>query len=194
MITTIIILFLLQFLTLATLVILYLRLQKNERLYEEQSELVEQFELSMQVYLDEIKKENEQLLERLTERSSKEMAERVTSESQRVQTPPIEEEFVATPPTYASHLQARLIQEQRKKLVAIEGPEESARVVKPQPNRAEQQERLDQPVQTQAERIEEESYEAQVKRLYDEGESIEALAKRFNCGTTEIELLLKFHR
>lgn len=194
MITTIIILFLLQFLTLATLVILYLRLQKNERLYEEQSELVEQFELSMQVYLDEIKKENEQLLERLTERSSKEMAERVTSESQRVQTPPIEEEFVATPPTYASHLQARLIQEQRKKLVAIENPEESARVVKPQLNRAEQQERLDQPVQTQAERIEEESYEAQVKRLYDEGESIEALAKRFNCGTTEIELLLKFHR
>ncbi len=194
MITTIIILFLLQFLTLATLVILYLRLQKNERLYEEQSELVEQFELSMQVYLDEIKKENEQLLERLTERSSKEMAERVTSESQRVQTPPIEEEFVATPPTYASHLQARLIQEQRKKLVAIENPEESARVVKPQLNRAEQQERLDQSMQTQAERIEEESYEAQVKRLYDEGESIEALAKRFNCGTTEIELLLKFHR
>lgn len=194
MITTIIILFLLQFLTLATLVILYLRLQKNERLYEEQSELVEQFELSMQVYLDEIKKENEQLLERLTERSSKEMAERITSESQRVQTPPIEEEFVATPPTYASHLQARLIQEQRKKLVAIENPEESARVVKPQPNRAEQQERLDQSMQTQAERIEEESYEAQVKRLYDEGESIEALAKRFNCGTTEIELLLKFHR
>ena len=194
MITTIIILFLLQFLTLAALVILYLRLQKNERLYEEQSELVEQFELSMQVYLDEIKKENEQLLERLTERSSKEMAERVTSESQRVQTPPIEEEFVATPPTYASHLQARLIQEQRKKLVAIENPEESARVVKPQLNRAEQQERLDQSMQTQAERIEEESYEAQVKRLYDEGESIEALAKRFNCGTTEIELLLKFHR
>ncbi|MBF4499968.1 hypothetical protein IRY55_01230 [Savagea sp. SN6] len=194
MITTIIILFLLQFLTLAALVILYLRLQKNERLYEEQSELVEQFELSMQVYLDEIKKENEQLLERLTERSSKEMAERVTSESQRVQTPLIEEEFVATPPTYASHLQARLIQEQRKKLVAIENPEESARVVKPQLNRAEQQERLDQSMQTQAERIEEESYEAQVKRLYDEGESIEALAKRFNCGTTEIELLLKFHR
>lgn len=194
MITTIIILFLLQFLTLAALVILYLRLQKNERLYEEQSELVEQFELSMQVYLDEIKKENEQLLERLTERSSKEMAERVTSESQRVQTPLIEEEFVATPPTYASHLQARLIQEQRKKLVAIENPEESARGVKPQLNRAEQQERLDQSMQTQAERIEEESYEAQVKRLYDEGESIEALAKRFNCGTTEIELLLKFHR
>lgn len=190
MITAIIVLFLLQILTLSALVVLYLRLQKNEQLYEEQSELVEQFELSMQVYLDEIKKENEQLLERLTERPrpQRKAEERPVPEMKPLVIPPIEDEFVATPPTYASHLQARLIQEQRKKMAALEEINETS------PPASLQREEL--PVQQEEvqAQVEEETYEEQVMRLYDEGESIEALAKRFDCGKTEIELLLKFHR
>lgn len=189
MITAIIVLFLLQFLTLSALVVLYLRLQKNEQLYEEQRELVEQFEMSMQLYLDEIKRENEQLLERLTERPrpQKETEEHSTPEMKPLVIPPIEDEFVATPQSYASHLQARLIQEQRKKMTALEEINEMPPV-------SQREERVEPPVQEEEVQEEEETYEEQVKRLFDEGESIEALAKRFDRGKTEIELLLKFHR
>lgn len=193
MITAIIILFLLQFLTLSALVILYLRLQKTEQLYEEQRELVEQFEMSMQLYLDEIKKENEQLLERLTERprQQKKTENHSTPEMKPLVIPPIEDEFVATPQSYASHLQAKLIQEQRKKMSTFEELNEMSL---PIPQREEQIESpIQEEMQTQVEE-KEETYEEQVKRLYDEGESIEALAKRFDRGKTEIELLLKFHR
>lgn len=194
MITAIIVLFLLQFLTFSALVILYLRLQKNEQLYEEQRELVEQFEMSMQLYLDEIKKENEQLLDRLTERprQQKETENHSTPEMKPLVIPPIEDEFVATPQSYASHLQARLIQEQRKKMTALEEINEVS------PPVSQREERVELPVQEEEvpAQVEEkeETYEEQVKRLYDEGESIEALAKRFDRGKTEIELLLKFYR
>ena len=193
MITAIIVLFLLQFLTLSALVVLYLRLQKNEQLYEEQRELVEQFEMSMQLYLDEIKSENEQLLERLTERphQQKEAENHSTPEMKPLVIPPMEDEFVATPQSYASHLQARLIQEQRKKMTALEELNETS------PPVSQREEQVEPPIQkkgTVQEEEKEETYEEQVKRLYDEGESIEALAKRFDRGKTEIELLLKFHR
>ncbi|WP_226034921.1 DUF6115 domain-containing protein [Aquibacillus saliphilus] len=40
----------------------------------------------------------------------------------------------------------------------------------------------------------EQSITGKVYTLYDQGESVESIARKLDCGKTEIELMLKFHR
>lgn len=50
------------------------------------------------------------------------------------------------------------------------------------------------PVESMEEDVFEQSVPAKVCFLYNEGKSVEEIARELDCGKTEVELMLKFHR
>lgn len=182
------ILFLLQLIAFAAITVLYLQWKRSKQLYEEQRELAEQMEQSMALFIDEMKSENANLLSLL--------------DRQRIER---KEQRVVQPEPNELQEQSTLDEEERR------GGERdvSVRPVVPQvvAARAYNQGQTTPPLDRTSEVVEEEqrfatttepeetvdqSFHDRVALLADQGATVESIARALNCGTTEVELSLKF--
>lgn len=176
------ILFLLQLIAFAAITVLYLQWKRSKQLYEEQRELAEQMEQSMALFIDEMKSENANLLSLLDR-------QRLDRKVQRVVRPePIESEEQSTPG-----------EEERRD----EQRDISVRPVVPQVvvarayNQGQgapssEHEVAEDATTTEQEETAEQSFHDRVALLADQGATVESIARELNCGTTEVELSLKF--
>lgn len=182
------ILFLLQLIAFAAITVLYLQLKRSKQLYEEQRELAEQMEQSMALFIDEMKSENANLLslldrqlldrkeQRVVRSEPNELQEKSTSDEEERRD---EQRDVSVQPVVPQVVAARAYNQGQ----TAPPPERTSDVM-------EEEERF---VTTpEQEESTEQSFHDRVALLADQGATIESIARELNCGTTEVELSLKF--
>lgn len=180
------ILFLLQLIAFAAITVLYLQWKRSKQLYEEQRELAEQMEQSMALFIDEMKSENANLLSLLDR-------QRLDRKVQRVVRPePIESEEQSTPGEEERRDEQRDISVRPvvPQVVVARAYNQGQGAPSSEHEVAEDAERL--ATTTEQEEMAEQSFHDRVALLADQGATVESIARELNCGTTEVELSLKF--
>ena len=189
--TFISILFLLQLVAFAAITVLYLQLKRSKQLYEEQKELAEQMEQSMALFIDEMKSENANLLSLLDRQMVARKAEPAVrvEQTERKEAPSRDEEYDGD--------------EKRDVTVRPVVPQVVAARAYNRGQSAQSPGRIDDETTAETEQLvetdekeeaDERSFHDRVAILADRGATVESIARELNCGTTEVELSLKFRR
>lgn len=182
------ILFLLQLVAFAAITVLYLQLKRSKQLYEEQRELAEQMEQSMALFIDEMKSENANLLSLLDRQLLDRKKQRV------VQTESIELEDQATLEEDAHRDEKRDVSVRPVVPQVVAARAYNQGQATPRTERTNEVEEREKTLieTTGRETTTEQSFHDRVALLADQGATVESIARELNCGTTEVELSLKF--
>lgn len=174
----IVILFLSQLVTFTLVFILYSRLQKNKHLYEQQLELMEQNEHSMQLFLLDMQEENDRFIQEMKAQSTE--APHSPSTPKKVHTS-AEKKTQPFQQSSSQPIQPPIIDTISKSYTRVsdEPIDLNEIILQPSPK----------PVQPKKRSLQEE-----VVMRQQAGQSIAQIAKELNKGMTEIELMLKFKR
>ncbi|MCT2534550.1 hypothetical protein NC661_15890 [Aquibacillus koreensis] len=150
------------------------KLKEVDQLETTQKQNVKEMEDLLAVYLLEIKDENEKLVKVLQEN---EHVQRKEKKRQPISSH-VKEDMYTVEDREQKEADNTLQNVERKTTKR----KEEYNDYNPPIDRMEQQDVLEQ------------STSAKVMSLYEQGNSVEAIAKKLDCGKTEVELLLKFHR
>ena len=201
-IALIITLFIIQLITIFVIVILSSKLAKYKTLETRQNQLAEEMDNAISVYLMDMKEENDRFIEELKKTTVQIVPPNMPSEippeelpNAAVDAKRILDEIAEQ--SNVSQQPAKAVQEfEARKFVPIKQAATAYNKQSKQMNDDDDDERHqleEQLFATKQALPQEQTFEEQVLTHYRNGKSIEEIAKIMQRGTTEIELLVKFH-